>query len=1559
MDMNQQLMMNNGMPPAHMQRPQPGNEAQQIYQSIVEELRKNPTQAIGWQQTIEMRERANYIMQMVNSLRFLKNDILGCINIATKFESAQLHESVNKNVYVGAIRAKLGEIQHTRQAQLQSMGMMQTQNMAGMQPGMMPGMMPQTPMQQSRSNQGDMPMNFNPQFQNHMQASPMNTQAQTANMSNGNISQNMQQQQQQQQHMQQQQQTQQQQQQQQQQTQQQQQRANPSMLGSLTPAEQNQLLKQATNMLQSLSKEQQDSARNTVVSKMEPNQREMAAKTGQDPLLRHFYMLATRKYQQQKQQNSQQNNQLNNQMPGLQMDNAMQRQPSQSNNATAMVQTQSQNQNQNQGPGIDYQSFVGQQADAMKMQGAGELVVPASNNMSNSNATNNMPNVPNMANMGQMNSGNMSQLPPGMNVQQIMNIRQQQMRNAQAQAQAQVQIRNNQNMAQQQQQQQQQQQMQQLRGQPGGLNANQPLQQSPAMSMLNRPLGPPGQPGSTTPQSRPNQPAQAIPQMNGQPAGQQPNINQGQGQAAMSNQKPPFQLPPNLPLGLRQRLQGMTEEQARQVITGLQSKASQQSQNQNRPPSVAPMMQNQMMNNMQMPGQSIPPPGTLQNMQNIQQNGVTGMSEEQQQKMMATQQKQREFENNNAFPRQVLPHIGVTCPDNVVTWTQLRQYCIQNQNTLPPNTLDKFTKMMKIVYMRQNGQVAPMQQPQTQQPMQTVPTPQAPTAPMMTQQAPAQQQSTPASQIPANITIPPPTPQEIETIRSKIPNGANMTEEAIRNIYGRMKMQQLQKQNPQMFQQQRAAQQQLQLQQQQAMRAGMMPGQNNAQSQPVSNQQASQMSMQPNQASSMNLQQPPMQAGQKRSAEALTASGMQGGPQNVPAQGARPQNRPNMPTAEQLASMTPEARAQLHLQMQQRAQMEALRRAQPQLGPQQQSRPNQVAQPPQTSQVPNRAQGHPQFNTAQLAQLKVRANVIMAEVDKETQKGPAISMDGPTYDSCVNKLKQMVPLVSKLEQGASYALGVFGEDQTRRVFKLRSVFLQQMDKSENVQGYISINGEQIEQIFFELRTCLTNLMSRAAGHQRGVKPQQPAPGQQVEQQAQAAPKQDPANMVRTASQNRKASSSKPPSAPTSEQPPFQIGAPSPHGVPLYEHKGAFTPDKLHLPTNKKRKTQGTPGATEATPGSEASPRPPTKTASPEQRRQVIVKPEQPREPERRFKCSDEMCDSALTGFEKEEDLQRHKDEAHKPIDDPLQFFLENAKNASEVDMDSKSKETKLDLGSSSKSKITNLSAKPQALGPATVKREALKVEGQTPGRPMATPTPRQSATSPPMVTKKTSATPNRTPSKPVGQKSPEVASANRSMYDALVDKAGFQLSKTTAKAKEERADSTVKDEDLEFDFMSTVRDTLKSMDWEHNAFDFSDMPADTNWTTFGGLEQLPTPSPPQLTPDGSGAGTSESSSAADTFGNLNLDIHENDRLQVTFGWTAGGSDDLEKIARERLGMDNTVNGDKKDEDHDKGQDRPELTFDNIFGDRGMLDQGADDWRKDDNGRDIFDIMDFS
>lgn len=581
----------------------------------------------------------------------------------------------------------------------------------------------------------------------------------------------------------------------------------------------------------------------------------------------------------------------------------------------------------------------------------------------------------------------------------------------------------------------------------------------------------------------------------------------------------------------------------------------------------------------------------------------------------------------------------------------------------------------------------------------------------------------------------------------------------------------------------------------------------------------------------------------------------------------------------------------------------------------------------------------------------------MAEVDKETVKGAPVNMDGPTHEAAANKLKQIMPLVFKLEQGAGPALGLFGEDQLRRVLKLRALFLQQMTKSGQLKGPISLSHDQIDRMLFELRTFLSNLMSRYKGQQQGGKPQQPVSDQHSEQQAQQqtqnvpnVPKQAPANMAR-ASQNRKASSSKPPSAPTSEQPPFQIGAPSPHGVPLYEHKGAFAPDKLHLPTNKKRKTQGTPGAAEATPGSEESPRLVAKTASPEQKRQVAPKPELSKEPERRFKCGHEMCEFALTGFEKEEDLQKHKDEAHKPVEDPLQFFLDSAADAFGVDADGKPKETKPDTTAANKIKPMNLSVKPQALGPATLKKEALKVEGQTPGKAMATPTPRKDPASPSAAAKKASVTPSRTPSKPAGQKTPDVAPADRTMYDALVAKAGLELPKTAAKAKEERVDSISKGEDVEFDFLATVRDTLKGMKWEHNGFDLSDLPDDTDWNTFGGLEQLPTPSPPQLTPDESGAGSSESSSAADTFGALNLDIHENDRLQVNLGWAPG---EAEKMARERLGAT-----DKKDGDNDKEAERPELTFDSIFGERGLLDQDEDDWRKDENGRDIFEMMDFS
>ena len=64
MDQNA-FMMGATMPPqTHMQRPDPGNIDQQIHAKIMDDLRKSYVNNGGWQATVDLRERANWVMQM-------------------------------------------------------------------------------------------------------------------------------------------------------------------------------------------------------------------------------------------------------------------------------------------------------------------------------------------------------------------------------------------------------------------------------------------------------------------------------------------------------------------------------------------------------------------------------------------------------------------------------------------------------------------------------------------------------------------------------------------------------------------------------------------------------------------------------------------------------------------------------------------------------------------------------------------------------------------------------------------------------------------------------------------------------------------------------------------------------------------------------------------------------------------------------------------------------------------------------------------------------------------------------------------------------------------------------------------------------------------------------------------------------------------------------------------------------------------------------------------------------------------------------------------------------
>ncbi|KAK4998244.1 hypothetical protein LTR28_013733, partial [Elasticomyces elasticus] len=176
------------------------------------------------------------------------------------------------------------------------------------------------------------------------------------------------------------------------------------------------------------------------------------------------------------------------------------------------------------------------------------------------------------------------------------------------------------------------------------------------------------------------------------------------------------------------------------------------------------------------------------------------------------------------------------------------------------------------------------------------------------------------------------------------------------------------------------------------------------------------------------------------------------------------------------------------------------------------------------------------------------------------------------------------------------------------------------------------------------------------------------------------------NLVRTnPTQQHRRRTSKAPAAPTSAAPPFPLGAPSPHGIPMYGADG-LTQDKLKFPPQKKRKGPGgqptsavstpaqqgtTPSSIDTSPLIGAGKMP---SASPEQKKGPTKTESTPpetvrREAERRFKCLDPDCEAGLHGFEKEEELKSHTEEAHKPVEDPLQFFLECVAEALEVDLD--------------------------------------------------------------------------------------------------------------------------------------------------------------------------------------------------------------------------------------------------------------------------------------------------
>lgn len=154
-------------------------------------------------------------------------------------------------------------------------------------------------------------------------------------------------------------------------------------------------------------------------------------------------------------------------------------------------------------------------------------------------------------------------------------------------------------------------------------------------------------------------------------------------------------------------------------------------------------------------------------------------------------------------------------------------------------------------------------------------------------------------------------------------------------------------------------------------------------------------------------------------------------------------------------------------------------------------------------------------------------------------------------------------------------------------------------------------------------------------------------------------------------QRSNSKSSHTPAAPTSSQPPFQFGAASPHGTPIYNGRTGLTQENLHLPARKKQKpNNGTP-AGQVTPGSNSSPKV-AKSVSPEMKRQQPPDVKPPAKPS--LSCPETECATNNLTFETEDALKKHQQDEHvRPLENPLNFALDQLSNSIGLDPQGKSK----------------------------------------------------------------------------------------------------------------------------------------------------------------------------------------------------------------------------------------------------------------------------------------------
>ncbi|KAJ4391346.1 hypothetical protein N0V93_004963 [Gnomoniopsis smithogilvyi] len=762
-----------------------------------------------------------------------------------------------------------------------------------------------------------------------------------------------------------------------------------------------------------------------------------------------------------------------------------------------------------------------------------------------------------------------------------------------------------------------------LQGQPGGLGGPMPGSQAPGMNTLNAPGPPPvamGQmPGAQGPPGNPGFGSGLDPRFN-QPGGQ-PGSTPGAQLEGLLAAMPPEQrqrfqnLPPNQLNSILQKF--AADQQARQLQAGLPMNPANntnpmgmpmQQANANLPPEVRAMMQQQQIQNRQRQAQA----SALQNPQLVQ------------------------IMDNMDVPPQVFAALpGV--PQEAKKWGQLKAW-LQQANGVPEPIKAKLKsfQMQQFMNARQamaagRGAAANPQQPgpARQQPQQ--------------QQQQQQQPPPPPAEL-ASIVV---TPQEVQQVRANHPQMREAPEAQIRTLIQRMKW----------------AQQRNGIQGGPRPQMGQGPPQTIAPptSQPGVPQTAPQgFSQAQSSPAGASVAEPQSMARAASQANKINRAPQQQKPMPPnPSPAAAPKNlkRPNSDDLGTPSQATTGA-------------AKPSQASQPQMEPPNLSEAQLASMTPEQRQAWERKK---QMNK-QMQECTMRFKSLWFEETRNFD--PSKYPEVPCPDNARETLKsQLLNIAQGLGRVAQLAVmirwfaAIRDEGRVREFLQTRLRVINQFQDGEKMQVLkenFTVSLQDVGRFALIVQGLYRDLASKS-----GAKPADGQSGRQQNQPNQptsTATQAPQANEANSAKQNQAGTQVhnklpqrpnsrgvQPPAAPTSTQPPFQFGANSPDGKPVYAATPQLTQEHLTLP-RKKIKT-GVQTSSPAGGSQNASPQ--TKAISPDLRKQQEPKAA-PAKPT--FPCTVADCEMGAPTFASEALRKKHIDEFHvQPFQNPMQF-LEQAIN---------------------------------------------------------------------------------------------------------------------------------------------------------------------------------------------------------------------------------------------------------------------------------------------------------